>query len=136
MQGKAKVLVIDNGLGLAETARGAVESSPWELVLAASRGEIAGKVLTEDPEVIVLGYLEPQGETFRIHKQLKENPETAHIPQVVIDAAPEERATKGWRKSEGMLMEAEEYLCQPVGPEELGKVIERILARSQVADMV
>ena len=136
MQTVGRVLVIDNGLGLAETVGEAAEFSPWEMALATNRNEAVKRLLTEDPEVIVLGFLRPQGESFRLHRQLKENPETAHVPQVIVDATPEERATKGWRKGDGLLMEAEEYLCQPVSPQELARVVDRIRARSRVADAV
>ena len=136
MQASGRVLVIDNGLGLTETAHEAARLSSWEPVFAADRGEAVKKLLTEDPEVIVLGFLQPQGESFRVHRHLKENPETAQIPQIVIDASPEERAIKGWRKGDGLLMEAEEYLWQPVAPEELAGVVGRILARNKVADTV
>ena len=77
MHAAGKVPAVSNGLGLAETAREAAELSSWELVLAANRGEAVKKLLTEDPEIIVPGFLQPQGETFRTHRQLKEDPETA-----------------------------------------------------------
>jgi CheY-like chemotaxis protein len=136
MQEKAKVLVIDNGLGLAETTREAAESSTWEATLASGEKEALAKALDDGVGVIVLGYLAPQGESFRVHRLLKEDPETADTPQVIVDAAPEEKATKGWRKNEGLMMDAEEYLCAPVTPEALARAVDRVLARSEVAGAV
>jgi len=136
MQTEGKVLVIDSGLALAETARDAAGSSSWEIMLAHDRDEAVNRARIEGPEVIILGYLEPQGEAFRVHRELKQNRGTADIPQVVIDVAPEEQAARGWRKSEGLVMDAEEYLCQPVDPQELGRVVRGILARARVADAV
>ena len=136
MRSEGKVLVIDNGSGLTSTVQDAASFSAWEYVTASEQKEAMIKALAEQPEVIVLGYLEPRGTSFKLHEQLKENPETADIPQVVVDVAPEEQATRGWRKNEGILMDAEEYLCQPLTPKELGEVVERILARVKVTDAI
>lgn len=136
MQSEGKVLVIDNGLELASTVRDAARFSTWEYITASEQKEAMMKVLAERPEVIVLGYMEPRGTSFKVHILLKENDDTADIPQVVVDVAPEEQAARGWRKNEGILMDAEEYLCQPLTPEELGEVIERTLARVKVTDVI
>ena len=136
MQSEGKVLVIDNGSGLTGTVQEAARFSTWEYFIISEQKEIMKLVLAERPEVIVLGYLEPRGTSFKIHEELKENSETSTIPQVVVDVAPEEQATRGWRKNEGILMDAEEYLCQPLTPKELGEVVERILARVKVTDAI
>ena len=77
MQSAGKVLAINNGPGLAETAGEATELSSWELVLAANRDEAVKELLTGGPEAIVLGFLQPHDGTFRTRRQLKEDPETA-----------------------------------------------------------
>jgi len=136
MQREVKVLVIDNGMGLGNIISDASKFSSWEYVIASGQEEAMMHVHAEQPEIIILGYIEPRGTSFKIHEQFKENPETANIPQIIIDVAPEEQATRGWRKSEGLLMEAEEYICQPVTPEELGEIIERILAKVKVTDFI
>ena len=136
MRTEGKVLVIEDGQELTGIITEAARFSTWEFVFASGQAEMTLRLQTERPEIIVLGYLEPRGESFRVHKQLKENPETADIPQIVIDVSPEEQLTRGWLKSEGLRMDAEEYLSQPVTPEELGEIIERILARVKVTDAI
>jgi len=136
MHGKSKVLLIDSGKALAEAAHEAAEAAGWDLSVAIEKADAALKAVTEEPEVIVLGYLDPQGEAFRLHKRLKANPNTADIPQVVVDVAPEEQAAHGWRKGEGLVMEAEEYVCQPVNASALVRIVGGILARTRVSDTV
>ena len=76
--------------------------------MASGHTDAMMKVMTDRPEVIVLGYLEPRGEIFKVYEQLKKRLETTDIPQVVIDVAPEE----------------------------LGEVIEKILAKVKVTDVI
>lgn len=131
-----KVLVVDNGLELIEVAQKAAELSAWELTTASKAGEAVEKALSEKPEVIILGYLEPRGEAFRLHRWLRENPKTGDIPQVIVDVARSEQLAKGWRKDEGLKMDAEQYLCLPLGPHELGTVIDGVTAITEVLDVV
>ena len=123
--------MIGKGSQLVEVAQEAAEFSSWELLLAAERKDGILKALGENPEVIILGYLEPQGEAFNLHKQLKENPKTKGIPLVVVDVSPEEQSAKGWRKFEGINMEAEDYLCEPVDPLELASCVEGLLLKTE-----
>ena len=133
MAGKSKILVIDQDSGLADIAHEAAESSSWEISLVSGSAEGINKAMNENFDLIILGYLEPRGKAFILHKQLKENRKTQDIPQVIVDAAPEERTSKGWLKSQGMKMIAEDYLCQPITPEELVQSVEQVLMKEGVA---
>ena len=131
-----RVLVVDTGPEFVEVAREAAELSAWELCLASEREEGIRKAVSESPDLIIVGYLEPQGEAFQLHRHLKENPETRDIPQVVIDVIPQERLSKGWQVNEGLKMEAEDYICQPITPSEFAGIVDGILSESRVIDTV
>ena len=68
MQSEGKVLVIDNGSGLTSTVQEAARFSTWEYFIISEQKEIMKMVLAERPEVIVLGYLEPRGTSFKVHE--------------------------------------------------------------------
>jgi CheY-like chemotaxis protein len=136
MQGDVKILVVDKGPELIEVAREASGTYGWGVVIASEREDAMRKALVEEPDLIVLGYLEPQGEAFRLNRELKQNPDTRDIPIVIVDVNPEERAAKGWQKHAGMRMDAEDYLCQPVSPLELARSVEEILVNTGVLDVV
>jgi two-component system response regulator VicR len=129
-QGK-KVIVVNKGKELTEIAQKAAELSSWELTIATNTKQALELTASESPGIIVLGYLEPQGEAFRLHKQLRENPETGNIPQVVVDVAPDEQLQKGWRKADGLRMDAEHYLCLPINPSELAQAVEDVVALNE-----
>ena len=134
-QGK-KVIVVDKGKELTEITQKAAELSSWELTIATNTKQALELVASESPRIIILGYLEPQGEAFRLHKQLRENPKTGNIPQVVVDVAPDEQLQKGWRKADGLRMDAEHYLCLPISPSKLAKVVEDVAALNEAIGVV
>jgi CheY-like chemotaxis protein len=136
MPGEKKVIVIDKAAELTGIAQEAAELSSWELIFATDAAQARKLTASECPAVIVLGYLEPQGEAFRLHKQLRENPETGSIPQVVVDVASDEQLQKGWRKADGLRMDAEYYLCLPISPSELVKVVDDVAALNEVINVV
>jgi len=136
MERAYRVLVVDTGPEFVKVARKAAELSSWELFLASEREEGIRKAVSESPDLIIVGYLEPQGEAFQLHRHLNENPETVDIPQVVIDVMPRERLSKGWQINEGLKMEAEDYLCQPITPAEFAEIVNGILSETRVVGTV
>jgi DNA-binding response OmpR family regulator len=136
MPGDKKALLVDKETELTGITRQAAELSSWTLVVAADTEQALKLAATEQPAIIILGYLEPQGEAFKLHKRLRENSETANIPQVVVDVAQDEQLQKGWRKADGLRMDAEHYLYLPISPAELAKVIDDVATLNKVLDRV
>jgi DNA-binding response OmpR family regulator len=131
-----RVILIDQETELTGIAKEAAELASWELIVATGTAQTLELVASEQPTVIILGYLEPQGAAFRLHKQLRENPETENTPQVVVDVAPEEQLQKGWRKADGLRMDAEHYLCLPIIPAELARVVNDVAALNEALGVV
>ena len=132
MPGNKRVIVVDEETKLTGIAQEAAELSSWELTVTTGMAQALKLAASEHPAVIILGYLEPQGEAFRLHQRLRENSETGSIPQVVVDVAPGEQLQKGWRKADGLRMDAEHYLCLPITPAELAKVVDDVTALNEV----
>ena len=132
MPGNTRVIVVDEETKLTGIAQEAAELSSWELTVATGTAQALKLTASEQPAVIILGYLEPQGEAFRLHKRLRGNSETGSIPQVVVDVAPGEQLQKGWRKADGLRMDAEDYLCLPITPTELAKVVDGVATLNEV----
>ncbi|GAI10530.1 unnamed protein product, partial [marine sediment metagenome] len=83
--------------------------------------------MSDEPDIVVLGTITPAGEAFRLHQWLKGHPRYKDIPLLVIDARYEERPIKGWRREEGMQLEAEGYVSKPVEPAALAPQIQSLL---------
>src|SRR4030043_1515257 len=98
----------------------------FEVIHASSESEGLSKARGERPETLILGYLDPRGSSFRLHKKLREGWITKHIPQLIVDAHFPGQPEKAWTSEEAMQMDAEEYLV--VSPEDVGSVAESIEA--------
>jgi CheY-like chemotaxis protein len=79
------------------------------------------------PDLILLGTILPRGDAFRLHQWLKGNPALQDIPHFVLDASPENHLTRGWRRDEGMQVDAVDYVCKPIKAAVLAEVLWKTL---------
>lgn len=123
-----KILVVDREPDFVRMAREAL-SSCYEVSIAPTRREALEKAKKESPDMIILGFLEPQGDAFKLHEELRKDPITKNIPLLVVDVSSEEHTRKGWRREEGIRMDAEDYVSRPIEPTELAELVEDIFER-------
>jgi DNA-binding NarL/FixJ family response regulator len=128
METLRKIFIIDDELDFVEAFRQTLEAKGYQ-VTATSTTSLAKEMLSSQPDAIVLGTLAPLGNAFATHQWLKQQPKYKNIPLLVIDAKEEERSTRGWRKSEGMRLEAEDYVTKPIEPASLVPRIQRLLEK-------
>lgn len=127
--GRQKILVVDREPDFVRTAREALGSF-YEVSVASTRREGLEKAKRESPDMVIVGFLEPRGDAFKLHKELKESPKTNEIPLLVVDVRPEEHSRKGWRREEGMQMEAEDYVSRPIESTELTELVGDVFERA------
>jgi len=137
METRPRILVVDAEPGFIETAKKAFADS-FELLLASSLKQGLDKARKEHPDLIVVGYLEPRGTSFEVHRRLREGQPTKDIPLVVVDVRPEEHSRKGWNRDEGLHLDAEDYIARPVAPTELRETVDRVLqmVRTKPMEMI
>jgi len=121
-----KILVVDDELDFVEALRRTLEAKSYQVITATSKAEAQQK-LRDKPALVVLGTLTPAGQAFSLHNWLKQHPGYKDVPLLVIDARPEERLIKGWRRFEGMQLESEDYVTKPIEPVSLVLRIQRLL---------
>ena len=134
MERKPKVLVIDGERTFREMARKALQPS-FEVSCTSDPNEGLEKAKKDSPNLILLGYLEPRGTSFELHNKLREGQLTRNIPLVVVDVPPQQHSRKGWRREEGMQMDADDYLSRPLEPAELKEAVDRIVRRVRTKPM-
>jgi len=123
--------VVDRDAHFVRTVQQALRDF-YEVSVAFTRREGLEKVKGECPSMVILGYLEPRGDAFRLHEEIRENLENNRIPLLVVDVRPEEHFRKGWRREEGMQMDAEDYVSRPIKPAELAELVGEIFERISV----
>ena len=121
------ILVVDNEPDFAAALRATLQAKSYQTILVSDRAGAVGLLGTQPFDAVVLGTIRPRGEAFALHQWLKANPTTKDLPMMVIDAQPERRLVEGWRRDEGMQLEADDYLLKPVEPAMLVPRLERLL---------
>lgn len=130
MDRRPKVLVVDNEPDFVEMARNALEASSYQVIVAPHRKGGLETARREAPDLVIVGALEPRGDAFKLHRELRDSPGTHNIPMLVVDVRAEEHPRKGWRRDEGMQMDAEDYVSRPIEPAELVAHVEGVLERA------
>ncbi|MBW1717224.1 MAG: hypothetical protein JRJ77_15615, partial [Deltaproteobacteria bacterium] len=105
-----KILIISSEQDLVELVKQAMGGT-FEVVWADNQQEGMEKARKEFPEVIILGYIEPQGTTFELHRRLREGWITRNIPLLVVDTAATDHSRRALSLEEGMQIEADQYIA-------------------------
>jgi DNA-binding NarL/FixJ family response regulator len=127
MQTYKTILLVDNEPDFAAALRATLQAKSYQTILASNRAAAVELLGVQSFDAVVLGTIVPRGESFALHQWIKANPTTQHVPMMVIDARPERRLLEGWRRDEGMRLEADDYLTKPVEPAMLLPRLDRLL---------
>ncbi|NLA25907.1 MAG: response regulator [Firmicutes bacterium] len=85
---------------------------------------------SRNPQLVILGAITPRGDAFKFHQWIKKRPATASLPLVVVDVPPDKQPLYGWRRDEGLRLDAEDYFCRPLKLTALVTVVEDLLCRT------
>lgn len=99
------------------------------VISATSKTEAQKVVQTATPDLIIVGTITPRGDAFLLHRWMKQRPSLSLVPMIVIDASPDQRMVRGWRRDEGLRMESDDYLVKPVDPDALICLAEKFVDR-------
>jgi len=127
MGNKERILIIDDEPDFVEAFRMTLAAKSCQVISTTSKAQAQERIRREPPDIIVLGTIAPAGEAFSLHRWLKQHPRFKDIPLLVVDALPQERSVKGWRRFEGMRLESEDYVSKPIEPASLVPRIRSLL---------
>ncbi|HUU64236.1 MAG TPA: response regulator [Dehalococcoidia bacterium] len=122
-----KILIIDDELDFLEAFRRTLEAKSYQVITTSGKEQAQEIMGAEEPNLIVLGTMAPAGQAFSMYQWLGQHPRYKDIPLLVIDARYEERPIKGWRRFEGMQLEADEYVTKPIEPASMVPQIQSLL---------
>ncbi len=125
MGSSKKILLIDDEPDFVDAFERTLEAKAYQVLT--DNGKKVEELMKERPDIVVLGTITPAGEAFRLHQWLKGHPKYKNVPLLIIDARFEERDVRGWRREEGMQLEAEGYVSKPVEPAVLVPQIQGLL---------
>ncbi|MFN4179213.1 MAG: response regulator [Armatimonadota bacterium] len=124
---KRKILVVDDEVAIVRVLRDRLETEGFE-VLTAYDGlqgvEIAQK---EQPDLIIMDITMPNMDGITAAKLLREKPETAHIPIVMLTARGQETDEQA-----GYQAGAIRYFTKPFSTRQLVREIRNILGEDEM----
>lgn len=115
-----KVLVVDDDEGILDIAKIVLSEKGYEVTILQISKQIYKVVKKIQPDIILLDLWMPHLSGDVIAKELKKNPETAHIPIILISAVKD-------IKSVANSVESDAFIGKPFDIEVLEDTVERII---------
>jgi two-component system phosphate regulon response regulator PhoB len=125
----ATVLIVDDEPDIREVIRYALEESGFK-VLEAGHADDARKLLTEDPDLILLDWMLPGRSGLELAAQLKQSAKTRSMPIIMISARGEEED-----RVKGLDTGADDYISKPFSPREMVARVNAVLRRTRPDDV-
>jgi len=105
----ARVMVVDDILPNVKLLEAKLSTEYYDVVTATSGQEALDKLDGEQPDLILLDVMMPGMDGFEVCEKIKANPETAHIPVVMVTAL-----TASEDKVRGLEAGADDFLSKPI----------------------
>ena len=116
---RAKILLVDDDPDFIEATRTVLETQPYEVLTALSGEEGLKKAKEEKPDLVLLDIIMPGVDGFQVCQQLKKDPQLSQIPVIMITSFSEKYMETSIGLSQGLSLEAEDFIDKPVAPTEL-----------------
>ena len=125
----AKILLVDDDPDFVEATRIVLESAPYEVAVAYDGDEALQKVKEVDPDLIILDIIMPEQDGFKVCEALKSDPDLSQIPVIMLTSLSQRMGETAFSVTDGMMLEAEDYVDKPVTPDELLSRVKKFLER-------
>ena len=129
MEKRARILLVDDDPDFIEATRAVLKSQPYEVITALSGEEGLEKARKEKVDLVLLDIIMPGVDGFQVCQQLKKDPRLANIPVIMITSFSERYMETSLPLSQGLTLEAEDFVDKPVAPTELLIRVEKWLKK-------
>ncbi len=130
MPSRPRILLVDDDHVFVESTKVVLESKDYQVSTAFDGDEGLKKARDEKPDMIILDIIMPTQDGFTVCQQLKDDPQLAQIPVLILTSFASDKGKTNIPESAGLTLEAEDYADKPVSPEELLARVEKLLGGS------
>lgn len=118
-----KILVVDDEPDVLLLCRVNLEFEGYDVVEAHDGEQAMQQVRAERPDAVLLDVMMPKMDGWQVLAAIKDDPELAHIPVVMLTAKVQDQdQIRGWSSG------AAEYITKPFSPLALSQVVEDVLS--------
>ena len=131
MNAKARILAVDDQPHNLRLLVDLLSAKGYEVVTAASGAEALAKIESARPDLVLLDVIMPNMSGYEVCRKIREMPETAVLPIVMITALD-----PGEERVKGLDAGADDFLAKPVNQAELLARVRSLLRIKQLYDTV
>lgn len=130
--GRKKILVLDDEANVVTYLETLLQDNGYDTVSAADGGEGMEKLRSEKPDLVTLDISMPEKSGVRFYRELKDDPELAAVPVVVVSAVtgyagrPED--FQKFMSTRKHVPPPNAFVPKPIDRDELLKVIKDLLS--------
>jgi two-component system alkaline phosphatase synthesis response regulator PhoP/two-component system response regulator VicR len=117
-----KILAVDDQPQIVRLIQVNLQKAGFQVITAFDGEEGLQKVREEKPDLIILDVIMPKRDGFQVLRAIKSNPETRHLPVIMLTVKAQDADI-----FEGLKEGAELYLPKPFHPTELVSLVQRVL---------
>jgi CheY-like chemotaxis protein len=122
-----KVLLVDDDKDFVESTKAVLEER-FEVIVASDGDEGIEVARAEKPDLIILDVIMPTEDGFSAAEEMKNDPELAGIPIMMLTSFAARGSQTNIPRSRGMELQSEDYIDKPVDPDVLLEHAEKLLS--------
>ncbi len=131
MQGKPRILGVDDSLTIRKALEIVLRPAGYELDLAVDGADALAKAKAFKPSLILLDFILPDMRGSEVCQQLAADPETSQIPIILISAKGAE-IRQAYRDAHNVVS----YIAKPFKPQVITGIVADVLARAAAGTLV
>ena len=124
---KKKILVVDDDKDYQDLIRLILEKNNFEVAVAGSGTECLDRLGSFKPDLLILDIMMPGKSGFEVCKEIKDSLEYSKIPVAMLTGLKQKLGQSSYSVSQGLDLEAEDYIDKPVDPKELVTRVNNLL---------
>ncbi len=124
MHGK-RILVADDEPNILKSIKLVLEEEGYEILTARDGEETLRLAMIERPDLIILDIKMPRVSGGEVHRRLRENRDTEHLPVIILTAIGQEIP-----QMEGWQLNGVDYVTKPFSPYAIVERVNQILGNS------
>ena len=127
MTKSAKILIVDDDPVFVKATTAVLKSNNYQVSAAFDGDEGLQKAQDESPDLIILDVIMSPKDGFTTCEQLKGDPQLSKIPVMMLTSFSERKGEVSIPVSEGLTLDAEDYVDKPISPDDLLSRVEKSL---------
>lgn len=127
---KIKILIVEDEPDISEAIEYKLVKEGYDTITSPDGEEALQLLKTELPELVLLDLMLPGLDGLEVCRKIKENPETRHIPIIMVSAKGEESDIVL-----GLGLGADDYITKPFSLKELAGRVKAVLRRGALKEI-